>query len=198
MIGALETARAEGVEGILHGGSGAIAADAFSSDGRTLATGGDDGTVRIWDTATRTPLGPPLSAPGSPVYGIAFAPDGHTLAAASHDGTVRLWNAETRAQLGPPLRTDGQSINTVAFGPDGRTLAAGTYDGTVWLWKTRSRAPLGAPLGRTNGPPISSVAFAPVVARSRPGVTTEPFGCGTRRRAPSSGRRWAEPTAHRS
>jgi WD40 repeat protein len=161
MVGALETARSQGVTGILHGASGgAIAAVAFTRDGRTLATASDDGTVQLWDTATRTPRGPPLSAVGSAVYSVAFAPDGRTLAAGSYDGTVRLWNTQTRAPLGPPLRTDGQPINSVAFAPDGRTLAAGSYDGTLGLWNTQTRALLGPPL-RTDGQPINSVAFAP-------------------------------------
>jgi WD40 repeat protein len=68
---------------------------AFSPDGKVLATVDSDGTVRLWDVATRSQISPPITIPassGAGVDGVAFSPDGKVLATAGSDGTVRLWD----------------------------------------------------------------------------------------------------------
>ena len=85
----------------LTGHTGAVTAVAFGQlpDGRTLlATGSDDGTVRLWDPATGHPVGDPLTGHTGAVTAVAFGrlPDGRTLlASGSGDGTVRLWDPAT-------------------------------------------------------------------------------------------------------
>jgi WD40 repeat protein len=66
-------------------------AETRSADGKSLVTASDDGTVRIWDTATATTRHA-LTGHTSVVYAVAIAPDGTWLATASDDGTTRLWN----------------------------------------------------------------------------------------------------------
>ena len=67
----------------------------YAPDGRSLATSGMSGTIRIWDTLTGQEL---LTLKGhkTQVNGIAFAPDGSSLASCSHDGEVKLWRARER------------------------------------------------------------------------------------------------------
>ena len=68
---------------------------AYSSDGRLLVSGSDDGTVRIWDTRTGEEAMSPLRSGDGEVFSVSFAPNGRSIASATHDGPVRIWNLET-------------------------------------------------------------------------------------------------------
>ena len=140
-----------------HGGS--VYTVAFSPNGRTLASGGDDNTVILWDVTNGLEL-KTFAEHTDWVKCVAFSPDGQILASASMDGSVKLW----------PVSADGSSstlklgdwVESVAFSPDGRTLAtSGNMNGSIELWDVSGiyANRIEPIVGHRSG--VSSIAFSP-------------------------------------
>jgi hypothetical protein len=138
---------------------------AFSPDGRTLAIGSDDTTVRLWEVATGREIAT-LRGHELDVSSVAFSPDGRTLATGSMDKTARLWEVATGKEIAT-LRGDKTeaSVYSVAFSPDGRTLATGSEDWTARLWEVTTGREIAAlrchKHPQTSKHIVSSLAFSP-------------------------------------
>lgn len=107
----------------------------FSSDGQILASGSDDKTIRLWDSADGKLL-ETFTGHQDRVTDISFSPNGKLLASAAdlEDSTIKLWELAT----GKPIDTltgHQAGIASVAFSPNGQRLASGGYDNTVKLWR---------------------------------------------------------------
>ena len=119
----------------LEGHSGPAWQVAFSPDSRTLASGGSDRTVRLWDVTSGQAL-QVFSAHPSAVKGVAFRPDGRSVVAACDDGTVKVWDRETGRET---FSFHGELLAypwSAWFSPDARRLAWSCLDGFIKVWDT--------------------------------------------------------------
>jgi WD40 repeat protein len=104
----------------------------------TLAVGGTDGHVALWDIPGGK-LRKMLKGHLTGISALAISPDGKVLASADNGGVIRLWDLTREAELRSPFVGDSLGIYQLAFSPDGQTLAsAGTGDKDVKLWEVPS------------------------------------------------------------
>ena len=134
-----------------------VRAVAFSRNGTTLASAGNDSTVKIWNVATQTNIR--TLKHNSRVEAVAFSPDGNILASHSHD--VILWEYTTGRKIDTLFRT--YSGGSVAFSPDGTILAAGSPDNKVRMWEVSTRREIATLVHGQIGPSLHTVAFSPAM-----------------------------------
>lgn len=110
---------------------GAVNSVCFSPDSVIIASGSDDGTVRLWD-ATTGRLVRELEGHGGQILSVRFSHDGKYLASSSDDWYVRIWDAAT----GEMVRELGsrKPVTSVCFSPDGSSLVSGSSGKYAYLW----------------------------------------------------------------
>jgi WD40 repeat protein len=129
----------------------------FSSDGHRIVSGGADHTVRVWDTDTGQPVGPPMMQTNA-VTDAALSADGDDVAFVSADDSVRVWNAVTGQPVEPPI-VQNTPVTSVDLSDNGQLVAAGGTNGTVRVWNADTARPVTPPMSGQTGA-ITTVAFS--------------------------------------
>ncbi|MCL1475557.1 serine/threonine protein kinase [Argonema antarcticum A004/B2] len=114
-----------------------VFASAFHPQGKILATGSDDKTVKLWDLKTGQEIRT-LSGHSWTVVAVAFSADGETLFSGSWDKTIKIWRVSTGEEIAT-LDEHFDSVSAIAVSPNGKILATASKDKTIKLWRLVSK-----------------------------------------------------------
>jgi WD40 repeat protein len=115
----------------LKGSRRDAASVSFSTNGKTIASGGKDGSIRIWDTNTGEQL--TTWSTGSSVADVVFLPDGKSIASTGEAGNVQLWQIES-GKIETTLGFSGTKGTALACSFNGALIACADSHGVVRLW----------------------------------------------------------------
>ncbi len=121
---------------VLRGHTNAVRCLALSGDGRTLVSGSDDLTVKVWDIGTGS-VRATLRGHKRSIQFVAVTPDGRTVASADSHGVIRLWDALTGRER-QRLTGPNEGVFQFLISTDGTTLATAMNDDHVLLWELAS------------------------------------------------------------
>jgi len=142
---------------IQNGHSDAIRAVAFSRDGKLLATGGEDNTIKLWNVATGR-LIQNFEGHTDFVRSIVFSSAGNTFASGGNDRSVNTWDINS-GKLIHSHQFHSDLVTSLDYSRDGRTIASASHDGHIKLWDASSGNLIDTLGDDTDG--INAIAFSP-------------------------------------
>ncbi|MCJ1473376.1 hypothetical protein MMC13_002027 [Lambiella insularis] len=144
---------------ILEGHLAGISTIAWSPDSRTLASGSDDKSIRLWDIYTGKPYPVPLLGHHNYIYSLAFSPKGNMIVSGSYDEAVFIWDVRT-ARVMRSLPAHSDPVGGVDFIRDGTLIVSCAGDGLIRIWDTATGQCLRTLVHEDNAP-VTSVRFSP-------------------------------------
>jgi WD40 repeat protein len=129
----------------------------ISPNGRTLASGGLDSIIKVWNLHTGQLLHT-LTGHSNHILSLTISPDEQTLASGGADSTIKVWNLHT-GQLLRTLIGHTNSVLSVAISQDGQTLVSGGQDFTLKVWNVYTGQMLHTLVGHQGT--VYSVAISP-------------------------------------
>ncbi|CAE6476566.1 unnamed protein product [Rhizoctonia solani] len=138
----------------------AVQSLAISPDGMRVVFGHPDGSLRILDAQTYTPIGEPLVGHTNSVTSVVFSPNGNLIASGSYDATIRVWDMTKQIKISYVLAGHTGSVHSIVFSPNSTIIASASSDKTIRLWDPKTKCPIGRPyVGHSSR--VTSVAFSP-------------------------------------
>ncbi|MBN3924593.1 serine/threonine-protein kinase [Nostoc sp. NMS4] len=141
----------------LQGHENSVLSVAISPDGKTIASSGDDRTIKLWNLATGKLISS-LNGHSQQVNVVVISPDGKILVSASDDNTIKIWNLATRKQI-RTLIGHSDSVHALAISADSKTLVTGSDDNTIKIWNLATGEEIRTLAGHTFW--VRSVAISP-------------------------------------
>jgi hypothetical protein len=132
----------------LRGHSRSVYSIVFSPDGKILASGSADATIKLWDVEKGQEFAT-LQAHHNSILAVAISSNGKILASGSADGTVKLWNLDNQQEIAT-LLGHANSVCGVAISSNGRILASGSADCTIKLWDLNNQQEIVTLQGHTD------------------------------------------------
>jgi WD40 repeat protein len=129
----------------------------FAPDCSVVATGHDDGKVRLWDIGCQKMVAE-LAAHEQPVSALAFSADGTRLASAAEDRLIHLWEV-AGAKLQATLTGHTDRIPALAWHPQGKQIVSAGWDTTARVWETSKGEPV--ILLNSHADQVTDVLFSP-------------------------------------
>ncbi|MCD4656879.1 MAG: WD40 repeat domain-containing protein [Planctomycetes bacterium] len=148
----------------LEGHNGSVWSVSFSPDGKIIASGSYDDTIKLWDVSSGKCVST-LEGHSGDVFSVNFSADGKFIASASSEskkpGIINLWDVSDIAKVKKLHTLEGHShsVRDVRFSPDGKILASGARDNTIKLWDVSGGKCFRTLEGHSSS--VFSVSFSP-------------------------------------
>ncbi|GBO52900.1 high-affnity carbon uptake protein Hat/HatR [Pseudanabaena sp. lw0831] len=141
-----------------EGHSTRINSIAFAPNGKMIASGSYDNTIKLWSIEEKELI--TFKGHTAGITSVAFSPDGKMLASGSNDNTIKLWSIEGKELI--TIKGHSNKVLSIAFSPNGKMIASSSHDNTIKLWDLEGRELITFTENHDNAPVMfTSLTFSP-------------------------------------